>query len=122
MLPASLQSFELELVKISAPQGIIRAIRERGLRRVLKEYAKHSALNAGQAARDLRYLHDYPDAGSVSSSIKKRLLSLANNVKYTIKSPHSHHEVEDLVHMDKGRLRDWFLYGYDPSEWKNPGR
>jgi hypothetical protein len=113
-----LASFADELQKMAAPQGLMRAIRERGLSRVLEEYGKHSALNAGQAMRDLRYLHDYPGAAGIASSIKKRLSSLANNVKYTIKSPHSHHEAKDLVHMDKGRLRDWFLHGYAP--WKHP--
>ena len=118
MIRPSLLSFAQELEKLGEPQGVVEAVRDRGLKRVLEEYGKHSALNAGQAIRDLRYLNDYPGAAKGMDSIKKRLPSLMNNIKFTIKSPHSHHEAEDLVHMDKASLKEWFLHGYAP--WKYP--
>ena len=118
--PPSLRAFGSELQKLGAPQGLLRALRERGLRRVAREYSTHSALNAGQAYRDIRFVHDYPGAKGRLDSIKKRLTSLANNVKYTVKSPHSHHEVEDVVGASSGKLKDWFLHGYKPWDYPDP--
>ena len=82
----------------------------------LRGYVRHSALNAGQAARDTRYVHDYPGATGVRDSVKKRLASLANNLKYTALPPteirvgkrtfmEGHHSRAEIDSM-RGRARD----------------
>lgn len=117
------------LVKLAAPQGFMDAIRERGLGRVLGEYGTHSALNAGQAVRDLRYLFNHPDADAAApkgtlqhalESLKLRVPSLGNNLYYAAIPPHTHHEREDLLGMDDHSLKDWFLSGYAPWKYKDP--
>lgn len=91
-----------------------------------KEYATHSALNLGQAARDVRWIHNHPDAdkmgpeGSarhVAASITARIPSLASNLYYATLPPQLHHTDEELKDI-KGSLKDNFLNGYAP--WKYP--
>lgn len=92
-----------------------------------KDYLKHSALNAGQAARDVRYIHDHPHAVDASvggvarhviESIKKRVPSLANNLKYTAIPPQWHHTPDELLELRKATARKWFLHGYAPWHHK----
>jgi hypothetical protein len=125
----SLHSLGLELVKLSAPQGFVRALRERGVRKVMREYLNHSALNAGQAARDVAYFFDHPHANAVAAtgtmkhrlaSAKARAKSLGNNLLYTIRTPHSHHEVADVIAKKPVRARDMFRYGFNPFDNVDP--
>jgi len=92
----------------------------------LRDYVRHSALNAGQAARDLRYLTNHPGADDVAEegtarhrleSLKRRVPSLANNLLYTSLPPQWHHTPESMADLDKGTAREWFMSGYAP--WKH---
>jgi hypothetical protein len=120
----NLQSFALELEKTAAPQGLLRAIRERGLRRVLKEYANHSALNAGQAVRDAKHFLSHPHADAKAAkgtlrhkleSAKLRTKSIANNAYYATIPPHGHHERADLADWNMPSIKDEFL---EALKWK----
>ena len=87
---------------------------------VVEEYAKHTALNLGQAARDIRYLTNHPGApegaGHAFESVKRRLPSLLNNLFYAAVPPHLHHDKAELAAMG-GSLGDWYRRGYAP--WKH---
>ena len=94
-----------------------------------KDYLNHSALNAGQAARDVRYMTNHPHADAVApggsarhmvESLKHRIPSLANNLKYTVLPPQWHHTPESLVGMSDSTPRQWFLSGYAPWKHKIP--
>jgi hypothetical protein len=89
-----------------------------GLSEDAEVYLKHSALNLGQAARDLRYLFDYPRETSRMRSLSMRLKSLANNLKYTALPPQWHHTAEDLLDMEKATVAQWLKHGYAP--WDHP--
>jgi len=52
-----------------------------------EKYIKHTALNLGQAARDIANLHDHPAEDNVPDSIKHRLKQLTNNLYYAIIPP-----------------------------------
>jgi hypothetical protein len=84
----------------------------------LGDYAKHTALNLGQAARDVRYIHDYPGEDTVLGSMSRRLPSLANNLFFAALPPRLHHTKEELVEFDPYTMREWFLQGYAP--WDHP--
>lgn len=95
-----------------------------------KDYLNHSALNAGQAARDVRYLTNHPNADAVApegsmrhrlESLKHRIPSLANNAKYTLLPPQWHHTPADLADMGIATPKQWFMSGYDPWNHKIPG-
>lgn len=95
------------------------------------EYIKHTFLNLGQAARDIRYFYYHPDAdknpliGRSSHfllSLFLRLKNLANNLFYALIPPHWHHSKEELMNMTSGTVKEWFLYGYAPWEYKDPSR
>ena len=87
-------------------------------------YANHSALNLGQAARDVRYFYEHPDADKiaphgtplhVASSVASRIPSLASNLYYGALPPQLHHSAEELSgEGDTLLLKDRFLQGYDP--------
>jgi len=120
----NLQSFSLEMTKLSVPQGLLRAIKERGLRRVMKEYANHSALNAGQAVRDAKHFLNHPHADARAAigtirhkleSAKLRTKSMANNTYYAVIPPHGHHERADLADWNMPSIKDEFL---DALKWK----
>jgi len=120
----NLQSFGQELMKLAAPQGFIRAIKERGLRRVLKEYANHSALNAGQAVRDAKHFLSHPHADAKAAygtlrhkleSAKLRTKSIANNTYYATIPPHGHHERADLADWVMPSVKAEFM---DALKWK----
>lgn len=93
------------------------------------DYLSHSALNAGQAARDLRWLTNHPDADAKAlegtlrhkvESLKYRVPSLANNLFYTALPPQLHHTQSDLDLMSAATPKDWFLHGYKPWEHPDP--
>lgn len=92
-----------------------------------KEYLNHSALNLGQAARDIRWIHNHPDAdkmgpeGSakhIAASITSRLPSLASNLYYTALPPQLHHSDEELKEIKDENPKDNFLLGYAPWEYR----
>jgi len=92
----------------------------------LRDYALHSALNAGQAARDVRYLFDHPSADKIAprdsalhslSSLTARLPNLTSNLYYTALPPQLHHTPEELAEHRDASLKQMFLHGYAP--WDN---
>jgi 2'-5' RNA ligase/adenylate kinase family enzyme len=104
----------------------------------LRGWLRHSALNLGQAARDVRYLTRYPAPDKISDlplveSVKRRLASLASNLKYTALPPsevnvrgrkligkhHSIEEVQEMANAPEGAIEN-FLMGYNP--WKHTKR
>ncbi len=116
MIRSSLASFRDEVVKIAESRNVV------------KEYATHAALNLGQAARDIRWIHNHPDAdhvapeGSakhVAASVTTRIPSLASNLYYAILPPQLHHTEEELKDV-KGSMLDNFLHGYAPWKHKLP--
>ena len=94
-----------------------------------RAYLQHSALNLGQAARDVRYFYEHPDADKVAkpgtamhvlSSATSRVPSLASNLYYAALPPQLHHSEEELYGEMGGEmnLRRSFMEGYDPWEYK----
>lgn len=89
----------------------------------LKEYVNHSALNLGQAARDVRWIYNHPDAdkmgpeGSakhIAASVTSRIPSLASNLYYAALPPQLHHSDEELKEIKDENPKDNFLLGYAP--------
>ncbi|HEY6641833.1 hypothetical protein [Povalibacter sp.] len=90
-----------------------------------EEYAKHFALNFGQAAHGIRYFFSHPDADSSSprGSLKHGLVSsgirskrVANDLLFAFIPPHWHHSREELSSMLSISFSQWFQYGY--SAWR----
>lgn len=86
-----------------------------------EEYAKHTALNLGQALQGLRYLTSHPDVDTRAprGTLQHALLStalrarrVANDLLFAAIPPHWHHTPEELVGMTTISLRRWFQYGY----------
>ena len=91
------------------------------VKRWLEEYAKHTALNLGQALQGIRYFHSHPDidlvapAGSLrhfalSAAIRSR--RVANDLFFASVPPHWHHTPEELEAICKVPFARWFQYGY----------
>lgn len=80
------------------------------------DYARHSALNAGQAARDLRYISSHPDAESLPESMAKRIKSFGINAFYTALPPQLHHSKKELAELREKTPSEWFHQGYKPWE------
>ena len=85
------------------------------------EYAKHSALNIGQALHDARYLFSHPDVDSRAPrgglkhawlSAQQRSKTLMNDLFFAIIPPHWHHSREELAAMAPISMSRWFRYGY----------
>lgn len=98
-------------------------------RSVIEEYWKHTALNLGQAVRDIRFIYYHPDADRLAKegtlkhyaySVFRRIKSFENNAFYSIIPPHWHHTAEDLVGMQPATAREWFLHGYAPWTYPDP--
>jgi hypothetical protein len=88
--------------------------------RVLEEYAKHAALNLGQALQGLRYLATHPDMDERAprGSLRHALLSLslrvprvANDLFFAVLPPRWHHSREELSAMTRVPIGRWFQYG-----------
>ena len=99
------------------------------MKSVVEEYWKHTALNLGQAARDVRYFYYHPEADRIATegspkhvafSFIKRVGSLSNNLFYSIIPPHLHHTREQLGCMTQASTKAWFLHGYAPWKFQNP--
>ena len=89
--------------------------------RFLEEYAKHTALNLGQALQGLRYLASHPDVDGQAprGSVRHALLSIAlrsrrvaNDLFFAAIPPHWHHTPEELRQLVPVPIGRWFLYGY----------
>jgi len=95
------------------------------LRQFAEEYAKHTALNLGQALQGLRYLHSHPRVDAVAAqgtlthlkkSLALRSKLIMNDLFFAAIPPHWHHTPEELSVMQATPLVRWFQYGY--CAWK----
>jgi hypothetical protein len=95
----------------------------------IEEYWKHTALNLGQAVRDLRYFYYHPDADKIAKegtakhyaySAVRRVGSLSNNVFYSIIPPHWHHSKAELEYLTPASTKEWFMHGYAPWVYPDP--
>ena len=91
------------------------------MRHWLEEYAKHTALNLGQALQGIRYFYSHPDADLVATrgSLKHVALSgvirskrVTNDLFFAAFPPRWHHTRSELDVMRGVSLARWFQYGY----------
>lgn len=84
-------------------------------------YAKHFALNVGQAAQGLRYLHSHPDVDAraprgslrhLALSVRLRSARVVNDLFFAVIPPQWHHTPEELASMVGVPAARWFRYGY----------
>ncbi len=84
-------------------------------------YARHTALNLGQALQGIRYLYSHPDvdraaprgtARHVALSLGLRSRRVANDLFFAVIPPHWHHSREELAQLTAISAGRWFLYGY----------
>jgi len=85
----------------------------------LNHTAHHTALNLGQACRDLTFLSlDLKAAGfnpvEVLSALTYHMPRLAGNIFYACIPPHTHHHGSDLIALSQGTVKSWFLLGLMP--------
>lgn len=89
--------------------------------RFLEEYAKHTALNLGQALQGIRYAYSHPEidasarrgtARHLALSLALRSKRVANDLFFAAIPPHWHHTPEELRGMQGTSLVRWFQYGY----------
>jgi hypothetical protein len=87
----------------------------------MEEYAKHAALNLGQALQGIRYVYSHPtiDARAPRGTAKHVALSLALRTKRIVNDlffasipPHWHHTADELRGMTTVSIARWFQYGY----------
>jgi len=87
----------------------------------LEEYAKHTALNLGQALQGLRYWTSHPDMDRrarrgtlrhAALSVMLRSKRIANDLFFAAIPPHWHHTREELKDMTRVPVGRWFQYGY----------
>lgn len=87
----------------------------------IEEYAKHAALNFGQALQGLRYLWTHPVADRAAErgsfrhawlSLKLRSRLVCNDLFFAIIPPHWHHTKKELADMRAVSFTRWFQYGY----------
>jgi hypothetical protein len=95
------------------------------LRAIGEEYLKHTVLNVGQAAHELRYFYSHPDFDRVAPrgsrehlrrSVVQRGKRFANDLFFAIIPPHWHHARDELAAMRLVPVRKWFFYGY--AQWR----
>ncbi|HYQ15854.1 MAG TPA: hypothetical protein VEQ58_08855 [Polyangiaceae bacterium] len=91
------------------------------IRKFLEEYAKHGALNLGQALQGVRYVYSHPDideqarrggARHLALSLWLRSRRIGNDLFFAVIPPHWHHSPEELQVMTGISARRWFQYGY----------
>jgi hypothetical protein len=89
--------------------------------RFFEEYAKHAALNFGQAFQGIRYFFSHPDVDDVARkgtlkhaalSARLRLKRVANDLLFALAPPHWHHTREELASMRGVSIARWYRYGY----------
>jgi hypothetical protein len=87
----------------------------------IEEYAKHAALNLGQAMQGVRYLFSHPDIDGVAprgtlrhltASMRLRATRVAGDFFFALIPPHWHHTREELRGMAPISMSRWFQYGY----------
>lgn len=92
---------------------------------VLEEYAKHSALNFGQALHGVLHLGSHPDFDHVAArgSLRHLVLSarlrskrLGNDLFFALIPPHWHHTPDDLRVIRSVAIGKWFFYGF--AAWR----
>lgn len=88
---------------------------------LIEEYAKHAALNLGQALQGVRYIHSHPDIDEIAprGTLKHAVLSgrirskrVINDLFFAVIPPHWHHTQEELSAMRPVPMSRWFQYGY----------
>jgi hypothetical protein len=93
-----------------------------------EEYAKHAALNFGQAMQGLRYFFSHPDMDRVArrgslrhafASVGLRARRIANDLYFALIPPRWHHTREELRGMTQVSMGRWFQYGY--CAWRFTG-
>jgi hypothetical protein len=98
---------------------------------LLEEYAKHYALNFGQALQGIRYFfsHSDMDGSAPRDSIKHAFLSaglrlkrIVNDIFFPIIPPHWHHTKVELSSMTKVPIARWFQYGYCAWRFEESGQ
>ncbi len=91
------------------------------MQQFLEEYAKHAALNFGQAMQGLRYFFSHPDIDRAAprgtlrhaaASAALRAKRVANDLYFAAIPPHWHHTREELQSMTRVSMRRWYQYGY----------
>jgi len=91
------------------------------MRRFFEDYAKHTALNFGQALQGVRYVFSHPEVDAraargtlrhVSQSVRLRLRRIANDLFFAALPPQWHHSKEELLAMRAVSIGRWFQYGY----------
>jgi len=97
----------------------------------LEEYAKHAALNVGQALQGIRYFYSHPDVDAVaargsvshvSRSFRIRGKQVLNDLFFAVIPPHWHHTREELAGMRDVPLGAWFSYGYCAWRFDDTGK
>jgi hypothetical protein len=88
---------------------------------VLEEYARHAALNFGQALQGVRYFYSHPDidrgaargtAKHLIRSMSLRAKRVVGDVFFAVMPPHGHHSRDELRGMTSIAMSRWFQYGY----------
>ena len=101
-----------------------------GLTIFLEEYAKHTALNFGQAAQGVRYFYSHPDCDEVAArgtskhfflSLSLRSKRIANDLFFAAIPPHWHHTPDELRGMRPIPIAKWFFYGYAAWQFTETG-
>ena len=86
-----------------------------------EEYAKHAALNFGQAMQGMRYFFSHPDMDAratrgslkhLAGSVRLRAARVAGDLFFAAIPPHWHHTREELRGMTAIPMSRWFQYGY----------
>jgi hypothetical protein len=99
-------------------------------KRWLEEYAKHTALNLGQALQGIRYFYSHPDVDRVapSGSLKHLAMSIVirskrvtNDLFFASIPPHWHHTPEELKVICGVSFGRWFQYGYCAWQFTDNG-
>lgn len=100
------------------------------IRRFVEEYAKHTALNLGQALQGLRYFTSHPDIDARASrgGVRHAVLSMAlrsrrvaNDLWFATIPPHWHHTPDELKGMTAVSIARWFQYGYRAWRFTDDG-
>jgi hypothetical protein len=95
-----------------------------------EEYAKHSALNFGQALQGMRYLLTHPDMDRISPpgtmrhmlhAVPLRLKRIGNDLFFALLPPHWHHSADELATLQSMPVSEWFQAGYGPYRFSEHG-
>ena len=96
----------------------------------LEEYAKHAALNFGQAMQGVRYFYSHPDSDEAAArgtfkhftlSLSLRTKRIVNDLFFAAVPPHWHHTPDELRVMRTVPIKKWFFYGYSAWQFAESG-